>query len=58
MLGSDEGIKLGLFGGKVLDTILGNIDGIILGLDVGIDTGSLYESFDGSKDDKLEVLLI
>ena len=33
--GSDECIKLGCTDGKVLDTILGNVDGIILGLDVG-----------------------
>ena len=42
MIGSDEGIKLGLFGGKVISTILGNVDGIILGIDVGTELGSLY----------------
>ena len=35
VLGSDEGIKLGLSDVKVLGTILANVDGIILGLDVG-----------------------
>ena len=34
-LGSDEGIKLVSNDGKVLGTILGNLDGITLGLDVG-----------------------
>ena len=33
--GSYEGIKLGFNDGKVLGTILGNVDGIILGIDVG-----------------------
>ena len=32
MLGYDEGIKLGLSGGKVLGTIIGNVDEITLGL--------------------------
>ena len=35
VLGSDEGIKLEISDGKVLVTILGNIDGITLGLGVG-----------------------
>ena len=47
VLGYDEGIKLGLFDGKVLGNILGNVDGITLVLDVGTDLGSLYVSFDG-----------
>ena len=41
MLGSDEGIKLGLSDGKVLDTILGNVDEITLGLDSGTELVSL-----------------
>ena len=41
MLGSDEGIKLGSTYGKVLDTILGNVDGITLGLDIGTKLGFL-----------------
>ena len=32
---SYEGIELGCNDGKVLGTILGNVDGIILGIDVG-----------------------
>ena len=35
VLGSDEGIKLGLSDGKVIDTIIRNVDGITLGIDVG-----------------------
>ena len=42
----DEGIKLGLFDGKVLGTILGNADGITLRLDVGTELGYLDGSFD------------
>ena len=34
---SDEGMKMGLFYGKGIVTILGNVDGITLGLDVGTD---------------------
>ena len=48
MHGSDEGIKMGFTDGKVLDTILGNIDKTTLGIDIGIVLGSLDESFDGS----------
>ena len=47
MIGSDEGIKIGLFDGKVNGTILGNVDGITIGVDVGTDLGSLDGSFDG-----------
>ena len=35
VLGSDEGIKLGSSGGKLLVIIPVNVDGITLGLDVG-----------------------
>ena len=35
MIGSDEVIKLVLFDGEVLGTILVDVDGITLGLDVG-----------------------
>ena len=58
LLDSDEGIKLGLFGGKVLGTILVNADGITLRLDVGTDLVYLYVSFDGSNDGKLEGLFL
>ena len=34
VLGSDEGIKLGSTDGKVIDTILVNVDGITLEVDV------------------------
>ena len=48
-VGSDEGIKLGLYDsdGEVLGTIPVNVDGITLGLDVGTELGSLDGSFDG-----------
>ena len=35
LLGYNEGIKLLLYDGKVLVTLLGNVDGIKLGRDVG-----------------------
>ena len=38
VLGSDEGIKLGLFDDKVLGNILVNVDGITLRLDIGVET--------------------
>ena len=41
VLVSDEGIKMGLFGGEILGILLGNVDGIILGLGVGTELGSL-----------------
>ena len=44
--------------GKVLDTILVNLDGTILGIDVVTDLGSLDGTFDGSYDCKLLVLFI
>ena len=48
MLGSDEGIKMGLFDVKVLGIILVNVDGITLGVDAGTEMGSLDGSFGGS----------
>ena len=48
MLGSDEGIKLVSNDGKVIETILGNVDEITLGIDVGTYLGSLDGLFDGS----------
>ena len=54
----DEVIKLGISGGKVIYTILGNVDGIALGIDVGTELGSLDGSFDGSNEDNLEGLMI
>ena len=56
--GSDEGIKLGCTDCKVLVTILGNVDGIILGLDVGTYLGYLDGYFDGSNDVNIEELLL
>ena len=35
MLGYYEGTKLGLSDGKVIGTLLGDLDGITLGLDIG-----------------------
>ena len=58
MLGSDEGIKLGLSDGEVLGTILGNVDGITLGIGVGTELAPLDGSFGGSNDDNLEGLLL
>ena len=58
MLGFDEGIKLGLSDGKVIGTILGNVDGIKIGLDVETNLGSVDGSIVGSNDVKLEGLLI
>ena len=46
MHGSDEVIKMGSNDGKVIITILGNIDVIILGIDIGTEPGSLDRSFD------------
>ena len=48
VLGSDEGIKLGLSGDKVLWNILVNVDKVTIRLYVGTYLGSLYGSFDGS----------
>ena len=58
VLGSDEGIKMGSNDNKALGPILGNVDVITLGIDVVTELGSLDESFDGSNDVKLEVLLL
>ena len=46
VLGSDEGIKLELFYGKVLGTILGIVHGTKIGIYVGTELGSLDVSFD------------
>ena len=53
MLGTDEGIKLVFPGGKVLGTILRNIEGITLGVDVGTKLISLDGYFNVSNDGKL-----
>ena len=58
MLGADEGIILELSGGKVIGTILVNVDVITLGIDVGTEMGSLDVSFDGSNDGNIEGLLL
>ena len=55
--GSDKVIKLVCTDGKLLGTILGNVDGIILIMDVRPELSSLDISFDGSNDVKLEGLL-
>ena len=39
VIGSDEGTKLVSADGKVLGTIIGNVDGIKLGIDVGTELG-------------------
>ena len=58
MLSYDEGIIIGPTDGEVIDTILGNVDGITLGLNIGTDLGFLDVSFDGSYDRKPEGLFI
>ena len=58
VLGLDKGIKLRYSHGKVLGTILVNVDIMSLGIDVGTEMVSLDGSFDASKDGKLERLLI
>ena len=58
MTGSDEGIKLVLFDGKVIGAILRNVDEIALGIDVVTDLGSVDVSFDGYNDGKLDRLLL
>ena len=40
VLVSNKGIKLGPSDGKVLETVLGNVDEIKLGVDVGIEPAS------------------
>ena len=45
VLGYDQGIKLGLSGGKFFGTILLNVYGIILGIYAGTDLVSLDGSF-------------
>ena len=57
-LSSDEGIKLGLSGGKVLGTILGNVNIITLGVDIVTYMSPLDESFGGSNDGNLEGLFL
>ena len=47
-----------MYDSKVLGTILGNLDGIIIVIDVGTQLDSLDVSFDGSNDGKLECLFL
>ena len=56
MTGFDERIKLGLFNGKLIGTILGNIDRVTFGIDVGTELGSLDGSFGVSNDGKFDIL--
>ena len=58
VLVSDEGIKLISTAGKVLGTVLVNVDGITLGLDVRTYLGLLDGYFDGFNDEKLEGLFL
>ena len=57
-IGSDEGIKLVIYDGKVLGAILVNLDGVTLGIDVRTDQIYLYGSFYGFNDGKLERLFL
>ena len=54
VLGSDEGIKLGLSGCKVFGIILVNVDGITLGIYVRTELVYLYGLFYGSNGGKIE----
>ena len=56
VFGFDEGIKLVLFYGKFLGTVLGNVYWITLVIDVGTDLVSLNGYLGGSNDGKLEGL--
>ena len=58
VIGSDEVVKLVSTDGKVLRTILGNVDRITLDIDVGTELGSLDGSFDSSDGGNLEVFLL
>ena len=58
VLGSDEGIKLGLYDGKLISPILGNIYGFTLRIYVETELVSLDEYFDGSNYDKHEGLFL
>ena len=58
MIVSDEGIKLGYTGGKVIGNILVNVDGITLRFDVVKKLISLYGSFDYSNDDNLDSIIL
>ena len=57
-LGKNGGNEIGFSYGKVLDTILGNVDRISHGLDIKTDLGSLDGSFDVSNDGNIEGLLL
>ena len=48
---------MGIYDGKVIGTILGDVDVITLGIDVGTELCYLYGSFDGSNYGKIEGLL-
>ena len=56
--GSDKVIKLVLSDDKVIGTLLRDVYGMTSELDFGTDMGSLDGSFNGSNDDKLEVLFL
>ena len=56
--GSEECIKLGLFYGKVIGTILENLYGTSIGFDVGTELVCADWSLDGSNYGKLEGVLL
>ena len=58
MYGFDKGIKLRLFDGKLIGTILVYVDVITLGIDVGTELGYLDGSCNDSNDGNLEGLLV
>ena len=58
VLGSYEVIKMIYTDGKLLGTILINVDGIKLGIYVVTYLVSLYESFGGSNDGNIEGLFL
>ena len=49
MIGSVEGIKLGLFDNKLIGTLLVNVDGTTFDVDVGTELECLDVSFGYSK---------
>ena len=58
VIGSDEVIKMVLIYGKLLGTVVVNVDVITFGVDVVTELVSLDGYFDGSNDGKIEGLFI
>ena len=58
VLGYDEGIIMRSTDGKLLVTILENVDGITFDIDFGKELGSIDRPIYGSNDGKLEIFLL